>query len=43
MNKYEQLLKTDAFIDVITNGTAKRSSIEQRNKELNRIIYETIK
>ncbi len=43
VNKYEQLLKTDAFIDVITNGTAKRSSIEQRNKELNRIIYETIK
>ena len=43
LKKYKQLLCTASFIDVITNGTAKRTSIEQRNNDLNRVIYEAIK
>lgn len=42
MAKYENLLKNAEFIDVITNGTAKKISIEKRNKEMDRIIKETL-
>ena len=42
LKKYKKLLTTPEFIDVITNGTAKKVSIEKRNKELDRIIQETL-
>ena len=43
IDQYTRLLKDPAFIDVITNGTAKKTSIRKRNVELNRIIFETLK
>lgn len=42
LEKYEDLLKNQDFIDVITNATAKKTSIMKRNKEMNRIISKTI-
>ena len=42
LEKYSMLLQDPAFIDVITNGTAKKNSISKRNTEMRRIISETI-
>lgn len=42
IDQYTRLLENSEFIDVITNGTAKKISIRKRNKELNRIIFETL-
>lgn len=42
LEKYELLLQDPDFIDVITNGTAKKGSITKRNTEMMRIISETI-
>lgn len=42
LEKYSMLLQDPAFIDVITNGTAKKNSISKRNIEMRRIISETI-
>lgn len=42
LEKYSILLQDPAFIDVITNGTAKKNSILKRNTEMRRIISETI-
>lgn len=42
INRYELLLRNAEFVDVITNGTAKKSSIMKRNTEMKRIILETI-
>ena len=42
LERYEALLQDAAFVDVITNGTARKVSIEKRNREMIRIIRETI-
>lgn len=42
LEKYSVLLQDPAFIDVITNGTAKKNSILKRNTKVRRIISETI-
>lgn len=43
LTKYHELLSDDRFINVITNGTAKMSSVEFRHSEMRRIIVETLK
>ena len=42
VQKYTQLLTNPSFVDVITNGTAKRTSIDLRNNAINGIIHETL-
>jgi len=42
IRKYNLLLLDDDFIEVLTSGTARKSSIEKRNKALRAIIKEII-
>lgn len=42
LDKYNALLRDEEFFNVITNGTARRTSIATRHRELSRIIKETL-
>ncbi len=40
--KYIALLKNKAFVDIITNGTAKTQNVEKRYLEINNIFQEVL-